>query len=57
MISSIGSRCVAKVLPYSLPTFSRPHRLSVGALSQQSSTTANVDDEHAGNHKHTAEHF
>ena len=35
MISSIASRRVANFLPYNLPTFSEPHKLSVGALSQQ----------------------
>jgi len=34
--SSMASRRVANFLPYNLPTFNRPHRLSVGALSQQS---------------------
>ncbi len=32
----MASRRVAKRHPYSLPTFRRPHKLSVGALSQQS---------------------
>jgi Zn-dependent protease with chaperone function len=35
MTSSIASRWVANRLPYSRPTFRLPHRLSVGALSQQ----------------------
>ena len=34
--SSIACRLVANLRPCNLPTFRRPHRLSVGALSQQS---------------------
>jgi len=33
MTSSMAWRLVTNFLPYSLPTFSRPHRLSVGALT------------------------
>jgi len=31
----MASRRVANCLPYNLPTFNRPHKLSVGALSHQ----------------------